>query len=316
MSNVVSFFGNQEASIFGDYGPADFDIATEPLFYSLSKDKIHPVRQASKNVVYRTDTGAELGIHGSKYQAVAPKKLIDAQRAIILRSNLNTDDIREEIQTSHDGSRTFVKYTLPNHTYRTPDGDNASLVLLGITSFDSSWPFMMSVAAHQFACLNLQVFSRGEITVFKARHTKNLDVDHGSRLIVKALDFFQAEQETWHTWSKTNVTEQEAKFIFSEAAGCVSQVKTLIEDGASWSDIFESLSRSNSSLSYLARQWPEYRDRLGKNRWAVYNTLTDWSTHAPAARKASEINIASVRHKRQEQVRKTLNSNIWLAKTA
>jgi hypothetical protein len=130
------------------------------------------------------------------------------------------------------------------------------------------------------------------------------------------LDFFQAEQETWHTWSKTNVTEQEAKFIFSEAAGCVSQVKTLIEDGASWSDIFESLSRSNSSLSYLARQWPEYRDRLGKNRWAVYNTLTDWSTHAPAARKASEINIASVRHKRQEQVRKTLNSNIWLAKTA
>jgi len=310
MSNVVSFFGNQEASIFEGYGPADFDVSTAPLFYPIAEYGAD-MQEASKRVVYRTDTGAELGIHGSNYQAVAPKKLIDAQRAIILRSNLNTDGIREEIQTSHDGSRTFVKYTLPNHTYQTPDGDNASLVLLGITSFDSSWPFMMSVAAHQFACLNLQVFSKGEITVFKARHTKNLDIEHGSRLIVKALDFFQEEQETWHAWAKEGVSEQQAMFIFAEAAGCLPQVKTLVADGAtSWADIFDGLPRFNSGLNYLWLKWPEYRERLGRNRWAVYNTLTDWSTHAPAARKASEVNIASVRHKRQDTVRKTLNSTV------
>jgi hypothetical protein len=309
MSNVTSIFGSNNHSVFGGYGPADFEVASVPLMYFDDNDGWH---HSSKVAVVRTDTMEELGVHGPKYKPVAPKTLIQAQRNIILRSDLNTDGIKEEIQTSHNGSRTFVKYTLPNHTYETPNGDNASLVLLGITSFDSSWPFMMSVAAHQFACLNLQVFTSGEITVFKGRHTQNLDVDRGSRLIVKALEVFETERDKWHEWSNTPVTEQQAMFVFAEAAGCLDQVKALIAGGASnWSEIFDGLPRFNSALNYLWLQWSTYRSRLGKNKWAVYNTLTDWSTHAPAARKASEANIASVRHKRQEVVRKTVHSVVF-----
>ena len=310
MENVVSIFNREfQPSVFGGFGAADFEVATVPLMYFDDNDGWH---HSSKVAVVRTDTMEELGVHGPKYKPVAPKTLIQAQRNIILRSDLNTDGIKEEIQTSHNGSRTFVKYTLPNHTYETPNGDNASLVLLGITSFDSSWPFMMSVAAHQFACLNLQVFTSGEITVFKGRHTQNLDVDRGSRLIVKALEVFETERDKWHQWSNTTVDERQAMFVFAEAAGCLDQVKALIAGGASnWSEIFDGLPRFNSALNYLWIQWSTYRSRLGKNKWAVYNTLTDWSTHAPAARKASEANIASVRHKRQEVVRKTVHSVVF-----
>lgn len=310
MENVISMFNREfKPSVFGDFGPAGFDVATKPLMY-FSDDS--GWLQSSKNVVVRTDTMQELGVHGSKYKPVAPKKLIQAQRDIILRSDLNTDGIQEVIQTSHNGGRTFVKYTLPNHTYKTPDGDNASLVLLGITSFDSSWPFMMSVAAHQFACLNLQVFTSGEITVFKGRHTQNLDVDRGSRIIVKALEVFEKERDLWHTWSNTSVGEQEAMYVMAEAAGCLDQVKTLVAEGAiSWTQIFDGLPRFNSALNYLWLKWGEYKTRLGKNKWALYNVLTDWSTHAPASRSASELNIASVRQKRQETVRKTVRSDVF-----
>jgi len=310
MNNVVSFF-NSEPSVFGGYGDADFEVATAPLLYADAEGNSH---LSSKIAVVRTDTMEELGVHGLKYKPVAPKKLIDAQRSIILRSDLNTDGIKEDIQTSHNGSRTFVKYTLPNHTYETPKGDNASLVLLGITSFDSSWPFMMSVAAHQYACTNLQVFTSGEITVFKGRHTQNLDVDRGSRLIVKALEVFETERDQWHKWSNTTVSEEQAMFVFAEAAGCLDQVKALVSGGASsWSQIFDGLPRFNSALNYMWREWATYKSRLGNNKWAVYNTLTDWSTHAPAARKSSEINIASVRHKRQDVVRKTVFSTVFQA---
>jgi hypothetical protein len=309
MSNVTSIFGGNNHSIFGGYGPADFEVASVPLMYFDDNDGWHP---SSKIAVVRTDTMQELGVHGSKYKPVAPKELIDAQRAIILRSDLNTDGIREDIQTSHCGSRTFVKYTLPNHTYQTPDGDQASLALLGITSFDSSWPFMMSVAAHQFACLNLQVFSSGEITVFKARHTQNLDIDHGSRVIVKAMELFENEQETWRLWSNTKISEQAAMYTFAEASGCLKQVKLLVDSGASsWADVFDGLARFNSALNYMWLKWGDYKSRMGANKWAVYNTLTDWSTHAPAARAATQVNIASVSHKRQEVVRKTLNSEVF-----
>lgn len=312
MKKVISIFNREfQPSVFGGYGDADFEVATAPLMYFNEGGEWH---HSSKVAVVRTDTMEELGVHGPKYKPVAPKKLIDAQRNIILRSDLNTDGIKEEIQTSHNGSRTFVKYTLPNHTYETPKGDNASLVLLGITSFDSSWPFMMSVAAHQFACLNLQVFTSGEITVFKGRHTQNLDVDRGSRLIVKALQVFETERDQWHKWSNTTVDEQQAMFVFAEAAGCLDQVKALVAGGASsWSQIFEGLPRFNSALNYMWREWATYKSRLGNNKWALYNTLTDWSTHAPAARKASEINIASVRHKRQDVVRKTVSSSVFQA---
>ena len=48
---------------------------------------------------------------------------------------------------------------------------------------------------------------------------------------------------------------------------------------------------------------------MGTNQWAVYNTLTDWSTHAPAARESSQVNIASISYKRGETVRDTIISN-------
>jgi len=102
-----------KASVFGGYGRADFNIDTAPLQYI---DGWGNVKRASKRVIFRVDTGDELGIHGDRYKPVAPKHMIDATRAIILRSDLNTDGIEERIATSHCGKRTFVRYKLPNHT--------------------------------------------------------------------------------------------------------------------------------------------------------------------------------------------------------
>jgi hypothetical protein len=69
--------------------------------------------------------------------------------------------------------------------------------------------------------------------------------------------------------------------------------------------------RQNSSLTYLVKAWNEYSDKMGYNQWAVYNTLTDWSTHAPASSKRSVPNIASVRQKRSDVVRKVCTSDVF-----
>ena len=49
---VTQMFSN--ASVFGDYGRADFDIATGPLQYFDAQGN---VKRASKEIIYRTDTG-------------------------------------------------------------------------------------------------------------------------------------------------------------------------------------------------------------------------------------------------------------------
>ena len=99
-------------------------------------------------------------------------------------------------------------------------------------------------------------------------------------------------------------------FIFAEAAGCLDLVRaTVNESGASWSAVFDKLPRINSTLTYLAKAWNEYASKMGDNQWAVYNTLTDWSTHAPASGKQSQTNIASISYKRGETVRETIIRN-------
>jgi len=280
----------------GGYGSADFDIATAPLIYL-------DAYESSKSIIYRTDTAQELGVHGHSYKPVAPKKMIDVTRNIIERSGLNVDGIRETIRTSHNGSRTFVQYKLPAHTYNTPDGDTASLGLLAVSSFDGTWPFMISAAAIQQACTNLQVFVGGEVAVFRAKHTRNLDIEVGSRVITKALDVFENQRELWSEWSAQPMTDSMAFQEIVEALKISSAQKIINSRPPSSPEaIMGEMPRTNPALEYIYAAWHKYKRRLGANRWAFYNAMTDWSTHATAQRRDAIVNIAATQNTRQAVV--------------
>ena len=202
-------------------------------------------------------------------------------------------------------------YRLPEHTYTTSDGDNASLSLLAISSFDGTWPFMISAAAIQFACTNLQVFVGGEVSVFKAKHTRSLDIEQGGRIITKSLQMFHNERDLWQRWHDTDVTAHQAFKFFAEALKCKGALNLMRDTGASEPiDIMYSMPRRNLNLEYIWKQYASvYSKRLGHNYWAVYNALTDWSTHASASRSSSSANIASVQNDRQQVVRDAVKSN-------
>ena len=286
----------------GGYGSADFDIATQPLTY-LPAEEWLPEVISSKSVIYRTDTGAELGVHGHGYKPVAPKKMIDVTRNIIERSGLSVSGIEEIIRTSHDGSRTFVQYKLPAHTYNTPDGDTASLGLLAVSSFDGTWPFMISAAAIQQACTNLQVFVGGEVAVFRAKHTRNLDIEVGSRVITKALDVFENQRELWSEWSAQSMSDSMAFQEIVQALKIDSAQKIINSRPPSSAEaIMGEMPRTNPSLEYIYAAWHKYKRRLGANRWAFYNAMTDWSTHATAQRRDAIVNIAATQNTRQAVV--------------
>ena len=280
----------------GGYGSADFDIATAPLIYL-------DAYESSKSVIYRTDTGEELGIHGHGYKPVAPKHMIDVTRNIIERSDLSINGMEETIRTSHNGARTFVQYKLPAHTYNTPDGDTASLGLLAVSSFDGTWPFMISAAAIQQACTNLQVFVGGEVAVFRAKHTRNLDIEVGSRVITKALDVFENQRELWSEWSAQPMSDSMAFQEIVEALKIASAQKIINSRPPSSPEaIMGEMPRTNPALEYIYAAWHKYKRRLGANRWAFYNAMTDWSTHATAQRRDAIFNIAATQNTRQAVV--------------
>lgn len=310
MTNVVNMFNSNASDIFGGFGAADFEIATTPALFQNSDLTLH---NTDKYVTYRTDTNACLGIHSSRHKAVAPKDVIKTAREIILRSGLNTDGITEQIAVSHEGARSFVKYKLPAHTYETPDGDTASLGLLATTSIDSSFPFVISAAAIQQACTNLQVFISGEVAVFKGNHTLNLDLDNASRTIVKSLDFFEKEREVWRNMYSTSMEPIEACVMFGEIVGIGDQVHDLVvNERISPNEVGRSLKRNNTGFNYL---WSVYRNtyvpRLGNTEWAAYNAVTDYTTHADNVR--NKDTLASVQFKRQQDSISTLRNYLKAA---
>ena len=78
-------------------------------------------------------------------------------------------------------------------------------------------------------------------------------------------------------------------------------------------DLLNSLPRRNENLNYIWRVYDAiYRNRLGANWWAVYNAMTDWSTHFGAVRQSSERNIASIQNDRQQVIRQAVNSKKFL----
>jgi hypothetical protein len=314
MNTVHNMFSNASAVQGlrdGGYGAADFDIEVAPLTYEARTDECYEITErmcSSKSVIYRTDSGAELGVHGRGYKPIAPKKIVDTTRTVMERSELNLVGLTEQIRTSHDGARCFVQYNLPAHTYETGDGDTASLSLLATSSFDGTWPFMISVAAVQSACTNLQVFVSGEIAVYKAKHTQSLDIEHGANIIVKSLDVFNNERELWKAWQGTQVSDMEAFYFFADALDVKLDSKSF-SHSYSPADLLHKLPRRNENLNYIWRVYDAvYRNRLGANWWAVYNAMTDWSTHFGAVRQSSERNIASIQNDRQQVIRKAIKS--------
>lgn len=310
MNNVFNMYQNKSAMDnirLDGYGDADFGIFEGALTY----DTPYGEKTCSKRIVYRDDDGSELGVHGKRYVPVAPRDMIESARKIIERSDLNLTDLTEDIQMSHGGGRTYVRYTMPHHTYPTPDGDTATLELLATTSLDSTWPFMISVGAHQAACLNTQVFTSGTVAVYKSKHMKGLDIEHGSNVIVKCLGAFENEREQWDTWMNTKMSESDAFKFFAKAVNATSALDKMKEDAYKYASPFAIMldSRTNKNLNYIWDKFIEhYVPAFGSNQWAVYNALTDWSSHAPSSKNADPANLAARLHKRRETVRTAIDA--------
>jgi hypothetical protein len=306
MNTVTNLFSNKsDVDILRSegYGSANFDVGVAPMFYTTD---MGVDIQSDKAAVYRTDSGVQLGVHSPKYKTVGYKDMIDSTRNLLERSDFDLNGLNEHIRTSHNGARCFVKYDLPAMTYHTGDGDRATLSLLATTSFDGTWPFMISAAATQFACTNLQVFITGEVAVYRARHTQALDIDKGSNIIMNSLNVFSKERELWLEWQDTKVFDMEVFKLFVEASACTSAEK-LIEEGMKNDPvtIIDHLPRRNSNLEYMWQKYiGVYRKRLGSTMWAAYNTLTDWSTHRVSGK---EDKLAALQFDRHQIVRQVIS---------
>jgi hypothetical protein len=228
-----------------------------------------------KEVYFRADTLEPIAIHGRRYKPIQYPDMIDKTRDMLERCNLDATGIKETISVSPNSGMCLVDYLLPAKEYKTPDGDTGCIKVMALSSFNGVWSFILSLGFHQSACLNSQIFIKNPASIYKARHTNKLDIDKGVSVLGKTANVIEDEIELWHNLRDTFAPHQERLKIFAECAkykGDLSEVWRL-----------DASEIKNKTFNYLNKVYrDDYEPKMGQNMWAVYNSITDWSTHAPS----------------------------------
>ena len=243
-------------------------------FTSPETTKILTTHKAITN-----EDGSPIAVVGKNYNLVQNADIMPQFHDVILASDLDRTDMTKEIQQSHYGAKTIVTYTFPAHEIEIAPGDFVQLRIMVLNSYDGSWKFMSMVGAVRIACMNGQVVV-DSFSSYNAKHTSSLDTDVAVAKMETALEVYTKNAEVWKSYPKSPVTNLQATRIFKQVAGKSDRLEALLEE------------------TYL-----KYVDEMGKNLWAVFNTLTDWSSHAKFKNEANKV--ATI-YNREAKVRKAI----------
>ena len=259
------------------HGDADFNVRKSPVFYFDEDGDLQSYD--SKEVYYREDTKEAIAVHGLRYKPIQYPTIVDKSRDMLERCNLDATGIQERISVSPNGGMCLVEYRLPAKKYTTPDGDTGHIKVMALSSFNGVWSFILSLGFEQGACLNSQIFIKNPASIYKARHTNKLDIDLGVSVLGKAANIIEDEIELWHGLYNTPSVPLKVFKMFADVANYTDDIADI-----SWNSYKDDI-RNKSMLYLLDKYQTHYAPLMGLNMWAVYNTITDWSTHAPSSAK-------------------------------
>jgi len=293
----------------GDYGDADFTVRKDDMFVSCAGYDTHV---PNHRAIVRNDNDFAISVVGKNYNPVNHPDAFKTAENVIMLSDLDIEGITRDVGCSHNGSRAYATYTLPNHRVNLGrEGDDVALTISARNSFDGSWSFVVEVGGYRFICTNMQVFANN-FAIHKSKHTRGLNLQHVADKLSEAVTFYDQETELWKEMVDTKIQNSNALSIIAHLANAKTVDSHLKNDG--WAYVSDILDEPdvirNKTLESLYARWLSNKAELGSTAWALYNAMTEWATHEVPTRKLSQKNFASIKMDRLDKVRKTLNEKM------
>jgi len=213
-------------------------------------------------------------------------------------SDVDCTGVSVDSSMAPNGARGVITITLPAHTVETARGDETQLQLVGYNSVDGSWPMVIRLGAKRLVCSNGQIMI-DDFAVYKAKHTMSLDLGHARRKMTALLNSYTEEVERWRGWSTDSISDRFALITFAKAAKCKVNVESM--SNMSLLEILDHPSLiKNKAFKYLWNQYTQHEQKsLGSTKWAVYNALTHWTTHAPVGKKTDKNSVLKIKETQQ-----------------
>ena len=243
---------------------------------------LDPNRQA----IVRTDTNQILGVHTKDYRFVSNKEIYTAFDQALHYSQLDLTGMITNDRLSHDGARAFRRYTFPAHEYEISTGDTVQLKLDVVNSYDGALAFDAVVGAWRFLCSNGLIIGE-KWAQTHSRHTSGFNAELAVKKISSALDTYCQNAKEWQTWTGQKITDEQAQAAINKMPGINPKLH-----------------------QQLWQYWEREKKQLGSTKWALFNALTFWSSHADI-RKSFKRNAASIVFQRESKVRSVINSKAF-----
>jgi len=251
-----------------------------PLHFETSIGAMIGYDQVTKHkAIVNPETEQIVSVVGSGYQLVQNADVFPQFEDAIRLSGLDSNGMERDIQTSHGGGRTVVSYTFPEHKVQVKEDDYVDLKLTILNSYDTSWRFRVLGGAFRLLCANGMIVG-DTFLEYSGKHTASLDTERAIANLDNSLQGFLTTADLWKQYPKVKVNEVQVASVFDTLA-----------------------KGSKAMLKYLDECHKMYVDELGPNLWALFNTLTEWSSHHEIKNKQ---NAPSIIVNREERVRKLL----------
>ena len=253
---------------------------------------IYDVPPSMARGIMRTDTNQMLGVHGSKYKAIKHDDVVNSVLDAVNNSGISKD-YQQKIEVFDNGAKLRGTLNFPDLVIEPSVGDYTQFQVVFFNSYNGSWAFGQQAQGLRLFCLN-GCTTPDTVAKTTSKHTANVDVKASSAKIQIGLDAFFNSKELYQAWMTEDITDLSVENFFK---GSLAYVNSKTSENK-WND---------KQLQKLMGLWSDNARYLGKNKWGLYNTMTEWATHT------NESNSpANTRRLRENQVAKSLKEFAYL----
>ena len=240
----------------------DFDIDTIPMAGTYDDDcATKLVKCHDRMMIVRKGTMEYLGNHSTAYRPVTNKQIIEPIWDMI---RLRSQDIVPNIQILQGGQ--MMKATFTCRDVQIQDPQLHGYIAFRITvrnSYNGVWSVMITADGFRLWCEN-GCTSADKIANYMQKHNGKFYYNFGH--IEHLIDEFRSNEQRYREWYNTSITEQDVESMFNK----LTYTPRATVDGKY---------RNQRQYDNLMSLWNEYRATIGKNKWGLYNTVTDWISH-------------------------------------
>jgi len=277
--------------------PHEFPVEVVPLVAVKElqdgwKSEEYKVPPSMQKAIVRTDTGAVLGTHGGAYQMITHSEIVDKMEQAARNSNRLSRDYTHRQQVFENGAKMRGTIAFNDLVIEPQVGDYIKFHVDYTNSYDGMWSIMIKAEGYRLWCSN-GCASPKALSFDRNKHTSGFSLAGTQAKIDNAMSGFFDSQGIWRQYATQSVSQLEAE-TFLKATLCKRASNTT------------QIKVNESKLEKLMGLFRTESSKLGSNKWALYNAMTYWSSHAQDANHPHRAEIL-----RHAEVSKAIQTSRW-----